>query len=953
MPYDPFPASPLYFDEASSNYFYDSAEARTEHSARRNGVIAAGPIKDDFPSPPDGGGSDGTNSPDGGGISYSFSTNGLWLQLTNVSGGVAYLNLHNATNYVYEIYGTLSLTNPLSNWNIEMEVFPTNSEIMPFTVSVLDRTNNLFFFARDWTGITSNGNTTPDWWFWMYFGTTALSDTNQDSQGQTLLDDYEDGFDPNILQFSINVTNNYVTTATPPAELNVTAGWPFYVAMVVDDTNYMADANWQPYAGENLNPNLGSMEGWHDVWVGLRGLPANAAQTWQWKRLKLDVSPPQLVITSPTSGIVDAPGIQIQGYSPEALASTSITYDLSNAAGLFTNQQVLIVDQHYSTNTWEFTTNTFQAFDVPLTNGLNTFTLYAADLAGNETTTNFSFTLDYSGKTNPPTVQFIWPKDGMTACGSNFVWSGWVSDPTATVTTQTVDTNGNTNMFNAAVGRDGIFYIENLPLGVGTNLFTLTAIDAAGNVATTNLAVIQGNVGLNIDSIVNNQTTVTGEIGSNNYTVWVMGVRATTNGDGTWEADNVPIPPNGSLVQVAAIPNTDNAGNGTGGGLGINPTSTSSQNAAAVAENAGAFISSANDSFTYHVSGAGTGSDGEDGSGAEDGSWLNEVFTMNWENGGEAEVTQVWTDWNNPDGSYAETITEDWPSSSWPQAELSGTLVDIVNGTTNYAGPVGPGSPAVEPHCDSAFSQTYPSGSETITEAYHQSTQEKFILATGGRPGSTKQTLWVVSASASTDMLIPSGSIWDDPPDDYPFAGIPYEQITIGDFGKLDANGISARVLPDNTEVDITPYVSGNDNYSFSFTPVKYPASFIVYVCQPDPNGVGGVNLAYVPGVGPGHCWWQLSCGAPTAAMNHFTSTNNSQWQNQQVGYGPNGPLWNPFTHALGTAPGILPWPNPDVPNITKTYNIGFTDLLNGLVYTDIRGFSWLTNSLSRGRVTH
>jgi hypothetical protein len=224
LPYDPFPASPLYFDEASSNYFYDSAEARTEHSARRNGVIVAGPIKDDFPSPPDGGGSDGTNSPDGGGISYSFSTNGLWLQLTNVSGGVAYLNLHNATNYVYEIYGTLSLTNPLSNWNIEMEVFPTNSEIMPFTVSVLDRTNNLFFFARDWTGITSNGNTTPDWWFWMYFGTTALSDTNQDSQGQTLLDDYEDGFDPNILQFSINVTNNYVTTATPPAELNVTAG---------------------------------------------------------------------------------------------------------------------------------------------------------------------------------------------------------------------------------------------------------------------------------------------------------------------------------------------------------------------------------------------------------------------------------------------------------------------------------------------------------------------------------------------------------------------------------------------------------------------------------------------------------------------------------------------------------------------------------------------------------
>jgi len=45
--------------------------------------------------------------------------------------------------------------------------------------------------------------------------------------------------------------------------------------------------------------------------------------------------------------------------------------------------------------------NTFQAFDLLLTNGLNTVTLHATDLAGNVMTTNFSFTLDYATATNP------------------------------------------------------------------------------------------------------------------------------------------------------------------------------------------------------------------------------------------------------------------------------------------------------------------------------------------------------------------------------------------------------------------------------------------------------------------------------------------------------------------------------------------------------------------------
>ena len=110
---------------------FDYATAQTESLAAGGGMLAmddSGP-----PSPGDGGG--GTNSLDAGSFSpsYSFDTNGLWLQITNVSNGLAYLNLNNATNQVYAIWST---TNLLANWNVETEMWPeADQELTPFTVS--------------------------------------------------------------------------------------------------------------------------------------------------------------------------------------------------------------------------------------------------------------------------------------------------------------------------------------------------------------------------------------------------------------------------------------------------------------------------------------------------------------------------------------------------------------------------------------------------------------------------------------------------------------------------------------------------------------------------------------------------------------------------------------------------------------------------------------------------
>ncbi|HZT22069.1 MAG TPA: hypothetical protein VFB55_04090, partial [Verrucomicrobiae bacterium] len=327
----------------------------------------------------------------------------------------------------------------------------------------------------------------PDEWEFHWFGTLAFSPDCLDAYGNTFLYDYQNGYDPNVLEFSIEATNNYVRTASPTLQLDIIAGIPFYQAVLVDNTN-LAAASWTAYSSSNLTLNLGSTEGWHEIWIGLKGLPDEASKTWVWKRLKLDRTAPLLVITNPVVTTVQQPMIELQGYSPEEIAS--ISYDLTNAAGLFTSQPVLVLDRHYDTNTWEFTTNTFQAFDIPLTNGLNTFTLHATDLAGNTTNLILNYTLDYTGKP-APALQLYWPQDGTRICGSRFTWRGRVDDFTAQLTAQIVDASGNTNLVPVLVERDGNWWAENLPLSGGTNELTLTATDAAGNVVTTNISIIQ------------------------------------------------------------------------------------------------------------------------------------------------------------------------------------------------------------------------------------------------------------------------------------------------------------------------------------------------------------------------------------------------------------------------------------------------------------------------------
>jgi len=311
-------------------------------------------------------------------------------------------------------------------------------------------------------------------------------------------------------------------------------------AVLVDSTNFNG-ASWIPFTAIPL-VNIGTNGGTHEVWFGFKG--TNGIAYWTMDTITIDTTPPTIVITNPIASTTAKPIIQVQGYSTKPLAG--IYFDVSNAAGVLTNQQGFVTSQFLDTNSFATTTNWFQCFDVPLTNGLNTVIVHATDVAGNVTTTNVSITLDFSGKTNPPVVQITWPQNGAQISGTNFTMDGQVDDETATVSASITDTNGDTNVVSGLVERDGKFWVEEIPLNPGTNVVTLTATDAAGNATSTNVSVIQAAITLTMDDVTPDsqlwQKTVnlTGKISDATYAVWVNGVKGTNYGNGTWSANNVP-----------------------------------------------------------------------------------------------------------------------------------------------------------------------------------------------------------------------------------------------------------------------------------------------------------------------------------------------------------------------------------------------------------------------------
>lgn len=401
----------------------------------------------------------------------------------------------------------------------------------------------------------------PDAWRIAYFGELD-TDNNQgasddyDGNGVSNLDAYNSGTDPNIIQFYVEATNNYTPFTVIPLTITVQEGVPSKMAWLLDTTN-TTSAIWKSYS-TNVFVNIGQTAGWHTIFFGLKGMATTSTETWMSQSVYLDRTAPIITLTSPTNQTVARPYIQVTGTANEELSS--VTYNLSNAAVTLSAQTGYVTQQHLNTNTMISDSASFWCYDLPLTNGVNTITLYIMDLSGNMTTTNFSVTLDYSSDTTPPVISNIWPTNGSYIGGSQISACGRVDDETAAIIAQIVDTTGQTNSYNGIVERNGQFWLDNLPLDTSTTSISIIATDAAGNSTTTNITYIKSAVTIQVtplsDSDMNSAyASMGGTISDPSYTVTVNGATTTSDGSTNWSTTtNAPVYSGGaSTVTVTAF----------------------------------------------------------------------------------------------------------------------------------------------------------------------------------------------------------------------------------------------------------------------------------------------------------------------------------------------------------------------------------------------------------------
>ena len=177
-------------------------------------------------------------------------------------------------------------------------------------------------------------------------------------------------------------------------------------------------------------------------------------------------------------------------------------------------------------------------------------------------------------------------------------------------------------------------------------------------------------------------------------------------------------------------------------------------------------------------------------------------YTINWQDGHGGNGSLV--TWG---GLINETYS--WPATTWPLPLTNGTVTYVLNGSTGVCYPP---TLAME-QCN--ISEHYTDVSQGFWENLSETAHAEVKLATGGMTGSTGMNLWVISASA-TKYLPPWLS--------YPLASanIPSQNISI--LGKtLGSDGNLYLLLPDNTNMDITPVIAGApDYYTFNVTTQKY-----------------------------------------------------------------------------------------------------------------------------------
>jgi len=347
-------------------------------------------------------------------------------------------------------------------------------------------------------------------WLAIYFGPNYASDPNAaptadpDGDGVDNWHEYLAGSAPVNVSFGISTPSQFVSASPASIQLANIIGAPDQESVLVDPTHLtrtsptdQTDFDTASWGSYNASPSvsLGTQQGRHDVWIGLRR-SSDSQVDWEHVTLYYDHTSPVIAINKPaTSGSISL--LEIEGTSSEPLAS--LTYDLVNSSGTVTGQPADTVNSDFDTTAWDFTTTKFQCLDVEVVAGLNTFTFHAVDRAGNQTSQTFSHTLSDSGVAPTITADFP-PANAVLGANGTFsatgtLAAGALGDPSAQITMTITDNQGNASSYSGEVERDGQYWFDDVPLPPGQSTMSFSAVNSWGNSTTTDpVSITQGNI---------------------------------------------------------------------------------------------------------------------------------------------------------------------------------------------------------------------------------------------------------------------------------------------------------------------------------------------------------------------------------------------------------------------------------------------------------------------------
>jgi hypothetical protein len=312
---------------------------------------------------------------------------------------------------------------------------------------------------------------------------------------------------------------------------------------------------------------------------------------------------------------------------------------------------------------------------------------------------------------------------------------------------------------------------------------------------------------------------------------------------------------------------------------------------------------------------------------------------------------------------------------SWNIAERANSTPPI-SSSTNYAVPTltttytGIGVRIQNEYCNIQAPIVDLSYSETnyynvnYKETYNRKAQIQYKLKTGGKATSKLRQLYgvgSVGASSYTPIKVGPGyqssysigDAWGDSwpssfsPLDYPDTALNFitgyyayanpspvlpQNISIGSYGAANANGIKYLILPDNADVDVTPYVAGMDYYTFNLDqPKKYHSYFDVFVDQPNP----GTQITLSDYTG--HAFWQFKTDAPADALQYI-ATSLTSFLNTSWGFYPHGADCGLIGQLQNDSIGNGNHGAGHSYSVKRVFYIGFDDLISGLQFA--RGIS-------------